>query len=260
MALAAIVGVIFGLVLFGNYLNVNYRSLIASSPKAKPLLDEDTLRRYADQLVTDLAAKNVEFAIISRAGQSRKRLPPGVQYTHSAYFVRNGADTYDVYNLYHGEENRRLSSLVQDAPSDFIRPTRAHDFGVIIPSDEFQQKMKSHILSAPYGRTHNPSYSLISNPFDVRYQNCNEFVLDEMASVHWDEPEVDALKRKLTTAFKPTVIKAGIIRRYIAPFVDERLVMKDHAKYIQTTTREDLVEFMTSQGILEDSFSLDFKP
>lgn len=260
MVLAIIIGLIFGLALFGNHLNLNYRSLVASTQNAKPLLDDETLSSYSKQLVNNLAAKKAEFAIVSRAGQARKRLPEGVNYTHSAFWILNDLGTYDVYNLYHGEENKLISSLVTDAPSDFIKPTRAHDVGIILPVPEFQTAMKKYIGSAAYGRTHNPTYSLISNPFDPRYQNCNEFVLDELASAIWQESDVAKLIEKLPATFKPTEIKAGPIKRFLGPIVDERLVMKDHGKVIATTTREDLIEFLKSQSLVEEAYRLDFTP
>jgi len=260
MALALIVVAIFGLVLFGNHLNLNYRSLVASTQNAKPLLDEETLASYSAQLTGELSYNKVEFAIVSRAGQPRKRMPEGVSYTHSAFWISNESGGYDVYNLYHGEENRRISSLVADLPSDFIRPTRAHDVGVIIPTASFQSEMKDYILSPSYGRMHNPSYSLISNPFDARYQNCNEFVLDELASAIWEEADISKLITRLSKSFEPTEIKAGLIRKRVAPYVDERLVMKDHGNTIQTTTREDLIEFLKSQNLLDKAYRLDFKP
>lgn len=147
-----------------------------------------------------------------------------------------------------------------DQPSDFIKPTRAHDVGVILPTKEFQIAMKTYILSDDYGRTHNPSYSLISNPFDSGYQNCNEFVLDELASFIWTEPDPSKIKTKLADILDPTEIKAGFVRRHVTPFVDERLVMKDHGEKIATTTREDLIEFLKSQDVLDVAYSLDFKP
>ena len=120
--------------------------------------------------------------------------------------------------------------------------------------------MKSYILSPSYGRMHNPSYSLISNPFDSRFQNCNEFVLDELTSAIWDEEDAKALVEKLSTSFEPTEIKAGFIRRRVAPFVDERLVMDDHGENIKTTTREDLIEFLENEDLLDRAYRLDFKP
>lgn len=260
MALALIVFVIFGLALFGNHLNLNYRSLVASTQNAKPLLDDVTLSSYSQQLIDNLKSKNADFAIISRAGQARKRLPDGVNYTHSAFWVSNEIGSYDVYNLYHGEKNKLISSLVTDAPLDFIRPTRADDVGVILPTPDFQMVMKAYIGSKFYGRTHNPSYSLISNPFDPRYQNCNEFVLNELASAIWQEPDMAKMIEKLPATFKPTEIKAGPIKRFLGPIVDERLIMKDHDQIIATTTREDLIEFLTSQNVVGETYRLDFKP
>lgn len=54
IGLAITLFAVFGLALFGNHLNLEYRSLIASTQKAKPLLDEGTLDSYTRYLIDDL--------------------------------------------------------------------------------------------------------------------------------------------------------------------------------------------------------------
>jgi hypothetical protein len=258
--IAAIIaaGLLIGVFGFGRHLNLHYTSLIASTQNAKPLLDMQVIEGFSTRFVDELNERNIELAIVSRAGQPRDRLPVGVSYTHSAFWVSNDVGGYDVYNLYHGEENRLISSLIKDLPIDFLTPTRAKDFGVILPTPAFQKIMKAHILSDDYGRAHNPNYSLISNPFDTGFQNCNEFLLDELASVVWREVDKTKLKVGIKKQLKPTEIKAGFIRRHVAPYVDERLVMSDHGKQIFTTTRLDLLEFLKSQNVFDQDFILDF--
>lgn len=250
-----ILAVIVGLGLFGQYLNIEYRSLIASTQKGDALFSREVLEEYGAQITTHLHANNVEMAIISRSGQPRKKLPEGISFTHSAFWLKNG-DSYDVYNLYHGEDNRLISSLVTDTAADFLRLTRESDVGILLPKPEVQMALAAHIKSANYGRVHQVNYSLISNPLDTRFQNCNEFMLDVLAAFAWGEYDLGAIKARLAKGFEPTEIKAGFVRRYIAPFVDERLVMADHGEQIFTTTRLDLQEFLESENMLDKDYVL----
>jgi hypothetical protein len=106
---------------------------------------------------------------------------------------------------------------------------------------------------------HQEKYSLISNPFDIRFQNCNEFMLDEMAALSFGLADRSAIKEKLSKIIDPTKIKAGFVRRHIAPFVDERLIMDDQDKNISTTTRQDLGEFLEKRDALAKQHVLVFK-
>ena len=250
-----VLAVIVGLGFFGQHLNLEYRSLIASTQKGDPLFERELLEDYGAQIIAHLHANNVEMAIISRSGQPRDRLPEGVSFTHSAFWLRNG-DSYDVYNLYHGEDNRLISSLVTDSAADFLRLTREHDVGILLPKPDVQLALAQHIKSENYDRVHQVNYSLISNPLDIRFQNCNEFMLDVLAAFAWGEYDAQALKTRLAKVFKPTEIKAGFVRRHIAPFVDERLVMADHGKQIFTTTRLDLKEFLEGENMLDKAYVL----
>ncbi|MCF6274262.1 MAG: DUF2145 domain-containing protein [Robiginitomaculum sp.] len=246
---------VVGIIAFGQYLNLEYRTVIASTQKGDALFSKQVLDEYGAQIIAHLNASNVEMAIVSRSGQPRKKLPEGISFTHSAFWLRNG-DSYDVYNLYHGEDNRLISSLVTDTAADFLRLTREHDVGIILPKPSVQIALADHIKSVNYARVHQVNYSLISNPLDTRFQNCNEFMLDVLAAFAWGEYDADAIKFRLATSFKPTEIKAGFIRRNIAPFIDERLVMADHGKQIFTTTRLDLQEFLESENMLDIAYVL----
>ena len=246
---------VIGMAIFGQYLNLEYRTVIASTQKGEALFTREILEEYGTQIIAHLNDNDVEMAIVSRSGQPRKKLPEGISFTHSAFWLRNG-EGYDVYNLYHGEDNRLISSLVTDTAADFLRLTRESDVGILLPKPDVQIALTTHIKSANYSRVHQVNYSLISNPLDTRFQNCNEFMLDVLASFAWGEYDANAIKKRLAKDFRPTEIKAGFIRRHVAPFVDERLVMAEHGKQIYTTTRLDLQEFLESQNMLDKAYVL----
>jgi len=249
---------------FAWHLKIVYQSWVASTSKGEPLFERELLEDYGDQIISELVKQNVKLAIVSRSGQPRKQLPGGVMYTHSAFWLyapkvtETGEEIphYAVYNLYHGEENRLKSSLVVDAPADFLKLTREHDVGLIIPNGETQNLLATYLTSSKYGEVHQENYSLISNPFDARWQNCNEFMLDSMAAAFWEVVHPKAIKARLEKSLKPTTIEASLVRRTFGPMIDERLIMDDQSKTIFTTTRQTLADFLESEGRLERAYIL----
>lgn len=247
------------------HLKTVYSAWTASTSTGEPLFERALLEDYGDQIIADLAREDVKLAIISRSGQPREDLPDGINYTHSAFWVydsdanSNGGTSpqYAVYNLYHNDVNRLKSRLETDTPADFLKLTREHDVGILIPDTKTQAQLISMINSVRYKKLHHEDYSLISNPFDLRYQNCNEFMLDVLAATIWGVQERGDIKARLKTVLTPSEIEASPIRKVLGPRIDERLIMSDHDEIIQTTTRQTLKQFLDSQDRLSKAYILD---
>jgi len=254
-ATLALLIAVFG---FGWHIKTVYSGFVASTDQGDPLFARETLERYGNQILGDLSAKDVQVAIISRSGQKRENLPEGVMFTHSAFFRRNTAGGYNVYNLYHGEENRLKSTLVTDTPADFLRLLKEKDAGILIPAKAAQAELYDFLESPEYSAVHQPDYSLISNPFDLRWQNCNEFMLYALAAMIWDTTDTQTLMGSLEKTITPAELKASIIRRHIGPKIDERLIMDDHDGKILTTTFGTLAQLLEKEERLQDNYVLKF--
>lgn len=244
---------------FGWHIKTVYAGFVASTDSGEALFEKDVLENYGQQILSELDQQDIKVAIVSRSGQDREKLPKGVMFTHSAFFRRNESGGYDVYNLYHGEEKRLKSSLVTDTPADFLRLLKEKDAGILVPTTETQDRLYDFLESTDYKAVHQPDYSLISNPFDLRWQNCNEFMLYAVAALFWDTTDKDLLRKKLTEEIEPTPLPASLIRRHIGPKIDERLIMADHGKTIQTTTFGTLTALFESQGKLERQYIISFE-
>ena len=257
LALAVLLVLVVGFGWLGWHVSTVYRGFVASTNIGDPLYPRETLERYGEELVTALKNRDVDVAIVSRSGQPREKLPEGVMFTHSAFFLRNG-DSYDVYNLYHGEENRLVSRLETDRPADFLKLLQEPDSGILIPTRDAQASLRTYIESEAYGAVHQPAYSLISNPYDARFQNCNEFYLDTLAAWAWSTTDRAEIKARLAETGVATELKASPIRRYIGPLVDERLIMDDHDGPILTTTAASLRQFLEQRDALSDAVLVEF--
>lgn len=267
--LKIVLGALFALIIIAGltfwHLKVVYQSWVASTSKGEPAFDRELLETYGDMIIAELTRKDVTLAIVSRSGQPRKDLPKGISYTHSAFWVSahiitsDGTETpnYAVYNLYHNDPDRLSSRLEMDAAADFLQLTREHDVGIIIPDAKTQADLKAYIQSEKYDDMHQTAYSLISNPFDLRFQNCNEFMLDVMASMVWETGDRAGIKHRLKEVLTPAEIKASPIRRILGPRIDERLIMADQGDKIVTTTRQTLRHFLELTGSLQEDYVLE---
>lgn len=239
---------------YGWHLRDVYLGFNASTDAGDAFFPRDTLENYGEQILDELKRKDVKFAVISRAGQAREKLPEGVMFTHSAFFRRNAAGSYDVYNLYHGEENRLRSTLVTDTSADFLRLLQERDAGILIPNAETQNLLHDFLESPEYTAVHQANYSLISNPFDLRWQNCNEFMLYVFGAAIWSTTDRETLRKKLEETITPTELKVSFLKRYYGPKVDERLILKDHGDKVYTTTFATLSQLFEKTNRLEESY------
>jgi len=244
---------------YGWHIRTVYAGYTASTDSGDALYPPETLADYGQQIQDELNRKDVKLAIISRAGQTRDKLPEGVMFTHSAFFRRNTDGGYDVYNLYHGEENRLRSTLVTDTSADFLRLLQERDAGILIPDAATQDLLYDFLESPKYSAVHQPDYSLISNPLDLRWQNCNELMLYAIAAAIWDTTDRAILRDKLAETITPTELKVSPLRRHFGPMIDERLLLDDQGEKVLTTTFGTLTELFEATGRLNESYVLAFE-
>jgi len=222
---------------------------------------------FSKQVERDLADKGARLAIVFRTGETRDMLPDGISYTHGAFwtFVPISLDDgrvingYAVYNLYHGDGKTLAmdkSYLHQDFPIDFVAPSAVDDVAVIVPTAEMQRRILSIMDSPTYRALHIEPYSLVSNPHDIRYQNCTEFMLDIIAAAAWETADMAQIKANLKQHFRPTKVKTSLIERFLAPLAEDRIKTDDQGSTIITATYESMAAFMRDNGLLKEAYIL----
>jgi hypothetical protein len=214
-----------------------------------------------------LAERGARVALVFRSGRPRDEMPDGLAYTHGAFWVHRTVATedgrtlsgYAVYNLYHGDGvalPKSKSHLVQDWPLDFVRGSHADDVGVIVPTPEMQRRLLAVIDSPAYGGLHNPSYSIVANPWAGRHQNCNTFLLDVVSAAAWETADRRQIAANLRTHFRPSPVKTGVFVRVFAPLVDDRVKTDDQSGPIQTASYESLRDFMLEHKLATQALVL----
>ncbi len=231
------------------------------------LLDIVDAAEFSKQIERELASRGARIAIVFRAGRARSAMPEGIRYTHGAFWVYTTVETedgrrvpgYAVYNLYSGFEDDPLRSFLhQDFPLDFTAAMAVGQAGVIVPTRDMQRRMLEVMNSRTYYNMHQPVYSLISNPFDARFQNCNEFMLDVVGAAAFDTDDRNEVISHLREGFEPTEIPTNLFQRMFARFTDSRLRTADHRGGIRTVTFASLGSYMEAQGFADNVFELDY--
>lgn len=250
---------------------VSAQSGFSSTQAASPHFTADQIAAFSKQIEQDLGNRGVRVAMVFRLGRPHDTMPPGINYTHGAFWVYRDIQTqsgsvqhgYAVYNLFSGDGKAwptTTSRLVQDWPFEFTRGSTVDDVGIIVPSPEMQRRILAVIDSPAYGRLHNPSYSLIANPLRDKHQNCNTFMLDVVAAAAWETGEPKQIRADLRAHYKPSPVKASPLMRLFGPMADNRLKTDDQSGEIVTATYESIAAFMRENGLLQAAYSLNRAP
>jgi hypothetical protein len=223
---------------------------------------------FSKSIEKTLGEKGARVAIVFRTGRTRDKLPEGVEYTHGGFWVYQAIETesgelirgYVGHNLFHGDGEtlpKTQSYLATDFPFEFVGASAVDDLAVIIPTPALQRRILSMMADGRYEALHDPDYSLIASPFDDRYQNCNEFMLDVIAGALWDTTDYAQIKANLIEHFNASRLKAGVFARLFGPLADERLKLADHrGKPVYTVTYRSLSQFMLDNGFATESFKI----
>jgi len=197
---------------------------------------------------------------IARQGRPTKELPDGVNYTHVSYAVYSNIETedgrtvpgYAIYNLYQLKDDPSRSHLIVDFPLDFLAGAYAAKVGVIIPTRDLQKRLLEVIKSDSYEKLHNPSYSAISNPYNAKYQNCTEHVLDVLNASIYQTDDIEQLKINTQAHFDAQELKISPFKLFLASLLKSEVKTSDHKRGIKTTTFGSIANYLQSNGLAED--------
>lgn len=236
--------------------------ILAGSQQTAELKHEPQAVAGFAKKVEKFAAKQGALAfIIARVGQPEKDLPKGIKFTHSALAVYSqitlsdgtSAKGYAIHNLYQKEDNAGRSSLVTDYPVDFFWGAESLKAGVIIPTYDLQLRLVEVINQGQNKLVHNPKYSLVSNPFNSKYQNCNEHLLDVINVAIYQTTDKPRLKRNAKAYFTPQRVRVGGLKLAMGSLFSDGIRLSDHKGKVRTTTFTSIGRYLKENGLVEQA-------
>jgi hypothetical protein len=210
--------------------------------------------------VERVAAENgARVFLVARVGRPPEDLPPGIEYTHVSFGVYSAVTTtdgrtipgYSVYNLYQSDTDPARSILAVDFPADFLAPAHVAKAAVLIPTPELQRRLLNVIASGDWQRVHNPAYSAFANPFDARYQNCTEFVLDVLNAAIYNTTDIAQLKANARAHFSAQRVRINPLKLFFASLFMPDVRLGDQRNGIQTATYQTIADYLQDNGLVD---------
>jgi hypothetical protein len=231
-----------------------------SQHREEAILPIEDIAAISKKVEKYAAEQGARVFFMARQGRPTRELPDGVNYTHVSYAVYSTIETkdgravpgYAIYNLYQLKEDPSRSNLVVDFPLDFLAGAHAAKVGVIIPKRSLQKRILEVINSDSYEKLHNPAYSAISNPYNARYQNCTEHVLDVLNAAIYQTDDIKQLKINTQAHFDAQKLKINPFKLFLASLFMSEVKTSDHKKGIKTTTFGSIANYLQSNGLAED--------
>jgi hypothetical protein len=168
--------------------------------------EQDRLLRFASIVRGELESSGARVALISRTGIDLDRL--GIRFSHSGVTLRDGGDVrWSVRQLYYACDEKRPMLFDQGIAGFLFNtddPTTGHVSIVLLPGAEADPVERTALDRERALRLLAARYSANSYPFSVRYQNCNQWVVELLATA-WgglaDGPDLrERAQRWLTDA------------------------------------------------------------
>lgn len=209
---------------------------------------------FAKKVEQTLAERGAVVALVSRMGRDPAQMPDGVgEYTHVGIWVYSeitAADGtkvrgYTIYNLYQNKEDSGRSDLVQDFPAEFFGAVFKLKAGIVIPTPELQAEILRVLNSPTYQELHVPAYSVVANPYEWKYQNCTNFVMDVLVAAIYDTKSRSEITQHLREYYEPQDVKiSGMTAFFGSLFVNGFETSDHHGSPMQTSTFDSIARFL----------------
>lgn len=233
---------------------------VASAP-----IEAERTVDFAKRVEKSLAQHKAQVAFVARVGRPVSELPRGVYYTHVGLAVYSRITTadgrtipgYATYNLYQKENPTNRSELVQDYMLDFFSSVQELKAGILIPHEKLQQKLLARIADGSFNELHNERYSLLSNPYNNVYQNCNEYLLNLIQSAIYDTTDMDMIKRSIEQYFKAYQVRVNPLSIIVGGLFSRDIAIHDHPERFETVTFTSLADFLEQYSLATANYTLD---
>ena len=178
---------------------------------------KDRLLRFGAVIKTELDRADVPMALVARSGLDLSRF--GLRYSHAGFSLKASPNTpWSVRQLYYACDEGRPRVFDQGL-SGFLfgtdNPTVGYVSAVLLPAADARELERVALDSARALQLLNTTYSANAYAWGLRYQNCNQWVVELLASAwgHLDDdranPRAQAQRWLAEQGYVPTRIDVG---------------------------------------------------
>jgi hypothetical protein len=187
------------------------------------------------------------LVLIARIGADVSR--HGLRYTHAGFAWRDDpAGRWTVRHALNdcGSASSRLYS--QGLMNFFLDDPLSYEAMVLVPHPALAARIVERLRSGASEALHVPAYSTIAYPFATRYQNSNQYVLENLALAHAPlagraaraNTRAEAIAELRQSGYVPSTIRVGALER-IGAGTRANIRFDDHPREADASSRYELV-------------------
>jgi hypothetical protein len=202
------------------------------SPTAR---QQDRLLRFAAIVKDELENSGQAVALVARSGLDLQRF--GVRYSHAGVSLKAGANgPWSVRQLYYACDERR-PRLYDQGMAGFVWGTDDPALGyvsiVLLPRAEAARLERAALDNAGALRLLSAAYSANAYPFSLRYQNCNQWVMEILARAWGELDDGEGLRERaqawlVEQGYAPRPIEVGSPLLMVAAAFNPWIHLDDH--------------------------------
>ncbi len=224
---------------------------------ASTVQQQDRMLRFAALAQRELDASGDTVAVVSRNGTDLSRF--GIRYSHAGVSLKaNRNGPWSVRQLYYACDERRPRLFDQGLPGFVLgtdNPATGYLSIVLLPADAAARIEPAALDDRRALRLLASTYSANAHPFSVRYQNCNQWLIELLAAA-WAplEDTVDLRARAqqwlAENRYDPAPVQVGShLLMFIAPFVpmihvDDHPTADQFALHFRTSLPDSIETFV----------------
>lgn len=177
---------------------------------------QDRLLRFAGVVRDELERSGATVALVSRSGLDLRRF--GVRYSHAGVSLRASENApWSVRQLYYACDERR-PRLFDQGLSGFLFGTDDPALGyvsvVLLPPEAAAELERAALDKTRALRLLAARYSANAYPFSVRYQNCNQWLVELLAAAWAPLADGDDLRARaqawlVDRGYAPSTLELG---------------------------------------------------
>jgi hypothetical protein len=216
-----------------------------------------------------LTELNPEVAIIARVGSDLSEY--NLKFSHLG-FVWKDSKKNNEWRIVHllNKCGTNTSSLWTEGLGNFFmdKPFN-YDSRIIIPSIEIQKKLAKFLNSNnEIYKLHNSEYNMVSYAFGLKYQNSNQWGLENIAASISNDIKINTREQAQnwlkTAGYKPSDLRISALKRLGGRITKANIAFDDHpnelrfSDHIMTVTVDSVVNFMKDNNSQTKVYDVSF--
>jgi hypothetical protein len=211
----------------------------------------------AQNVQTQLNQSGSDVALLGRVGQDLSEY--GLRYSHVGIAFRAAPDQpWRVYELLN-QCGTAQSDLWSDGLGDFfLDDLFSFDALIVVPPPALREKLVERLHHPAQLRAlHDDQYNMVAYPFSTKYQNSNQWVLENLAAVETKDTTITTREQAQAwlqlAGYKPTEMHIGPLKRLGGRMFKANIAFDDHpnelrfSDRINTVTVESIIDFLRAR-------------